>query len=154
VKFREQGQKVQCIRSTYQPSKKSSIQQVIVSFDRSMVFGEKAQDIPSVVDLSSLTDSERRELDRFLTKRRAELDAARKSNALWEAGKGGGTLAVLAAAIRSVDGLSADQAATIWAGLADVAGALREAGFAVPVGLWDTSHAPASVDMFHGATGV
>ena len=55
MQFREQGKKIQCIRSTYDPASKRSHQKVVASFDR------WADKLPSV-GLEELTDTERQEL--------------------------------------------------------------------------------------------
>ena len=55
MQFREQGKKIQCIRSTYDPASKRSHQKVVGAFDR------WADKLPSV-GLERLTDAERQEL--------------------------------------------------------------------------------------------
>jgi hypothetical protein len=52
VQFREQGKKIQCIRSTYDPASKRSHQKV---------FDHWADKLPSA-GLEELTDAERQEL--------------------------------------------------------------------------------------------
>ena len=55
MQFREQGKKIQCIRSTYDPTSKRSHQKVVGAFDR------WADKLPSAV-LAELTDAERAHL--------------------------------------------------------------------------------------------
>ena len=55
MQFREQGKKIQCIRSTYDPTSKRSHQKLVSTFDRC------ADKLPSV-GLEGLTDAERQEL--------------------------------------------------------------------------------------------
>ena len=52
MQFREQGKKIQCIRSAYDPATKRSHQKVIAAFDR------WADKLPSD-ELADLTDAER-----------------------------------------------------------------------------------------------
>ena len=51
MQFREQGKKIQCIRSTYDPASKRSHQKVVAAFDR------WADKLPSV-EVADLTDAE------------------------------------------------------------------------------------------------
>ena len=55
MQFREQGKKIQCIRSTYDPATKRSHQKVVASFNR------WADSLPSD-GLEGLTEAERAEL--------------------------------------------------------------------------------------------
>lgn len=123
MQFREQGKKIQCIRSTYDPASKRSHQKVVGAFDR------WADKLPST-GLEALTDAERAELAAWFDARQSA-KAERMSQ--YRASIGGQTLADLADAIRAAGGLTDDQAAAaVWRGLADVAKALRKAGHPKP----------------------
>ena len=120
MQFREQGKKIQCIRSTYDPASKRSHQKVVASFDRWAV------ELPP---LPELTDAERVEASEWFAARQAA--KAERMNQ-YRASVGGLTLADLADAIRAGGALTDDQAAAVWRGLADVAKALRKAGHPKP----------------------
>lgn len=120
MQFREQGKKIQCIRSTYDPASKRSHQKVVASFDRWAV------ELPP---LPELTDAERVEASEWFAARQSA--KAERMNQ-YRASVGGQTLADLADAIRAGGTLTDDQAAAIWRGLADVAKALRKAGHPKP----------------------
>lgn len=122
MQFREQGKKIQCIRSTYDPASKRSHQKVVGAFDR------WADKLPSV-GLEGLTDTERQELAAWFDARQSA--KAERMNQ-YRASIGGQTLADLADAIRAASTLTDDQAAAVWRGLADVAKALRKAGHPKP----------------------
>jgi hypothetical protein len=122
VQFREQGKKIQCIRSTYDPASKRSHQKVVAAFDR------WADKLPSS-GLEGLTDAERQELAAWFDARQSA--KAERMNQ-YRASVGGQTLAELADAIRAAGTLTDDQAAAVWRGLADVAKALRKAGHPKP----------------------
>lgn len=123
MQFREQGKKIQCIRSTYDPASKRSHQKVVAAFDR------WADKLPSV-GLEELTDAERQELAAWFDARQSA--KAERMNQ-YRASTAGQTLADLADAIRAVGGtLTDDQAAAAWRGLAAVAKALRKAGHPKP----------------------
>lgn len=122
MQFREQGKKIQCIRSTYDPASKRSHQKVVAAFDR---WTDK---LPSA-ELDDLTDTERQELVAWFEAKQAKRDASRQQ---WRVGDAPRTLADLADAIRVADALTADHAAAVWRGLADVAKALRKAGHPKP----------------------
>jgi hypothetical protein len=122
VQFREQGKKIQCIRSTYDPASKRSHQKVVGAFDR---WSDK---LPSA-GLEELTDAERQELAAWFDARQSA--KAERMNQ-YRASIGRQTLADLADAIRAAGTLTDDQAAAVWRGLADVAKALRKAGHPKP----------------------
>ena len=122
MQFREQGKKIQCIRSTYDPASKRSHQKVAAAFDR---WTDK---LPSA-GLDDLTDTERQELVAWFEAKQAKRDASLQQ---WRVGDAPRTLADLADAIRAADALTADHAAAVWRGLADVAKALRKAGHPKP----------------------
>ena len=104
MQFREQGKKIQCIRSTYDPASKRSHQKVIAAFDR------WADKLPSA-GLDDLTDAERLELVAWFDARQA-VKAERMNQ--YRASIGGQTLADLADAIRAAGTLTDDQAAAVW----------------------------------------
>lgn len=123
MQFREQGKKIQCIRSTYDPASKRSHQRVVASFER------WADKLPTA-GLEDLTDAERQELAAWFDARQSA--KAERMNQ-YRASIGGQTLAELAEAIRAAGGTLADaHAAAVWRGLADVAKALRKAGHPKP----------------------
>ena len=122
MQFREQGKKIQCIRSTYDPASKRSHQKVIAAFDR------WADKLPSA-GFDDLTDAERLELVAWFDARQA-VKAERMNQ--YRASSGGRTLSDLAESIRAAGTLTDDQAAAVWRGLADVAKALRNAGHPKP----------------------
>lgn len=122
MQFREQGKKIQCIRSTYDPASKRSHQKVVASFDR------WADKLPSV-GLEELTDTERQELAAWFDARQAKAQANRQQ---WRVSDAPRALSDLVEAIRAADTLDAAHAAKIWAGLADVGKALRKAGHPKP----------------------
>jgi hypothetical protein len=122
MQFREQGKKIQCIRSSYDPAAKRSHQKVVAAFDR------YADKMPSA-DVADLTEEERQELAAWFGQRQASRAA---SMSQYRARSGGQTLDDLAQAISAAESLTAEQAAAVWHGLADVAKALRKAGHPKP----------------------
>ena len=122
MQFREQGKKIQCIRSTYDPATKRSHQKVVAAF------GRWADKLPSD-ELADLTDTERQELATWFDARQS---AQSERTNHYRASFGGKTLADLAEAIRAAGTLTDDQANAAWRGLADVAKALRKAGHPKP----------------------
>lgn len=122
MQFREQGKKIQCIRSAYDPASKRSHQKVVGAFDR------WADKLPSA-GLEDLTDAERQELAGWFDAKQAKRAASRQQ---WKLGDGPQSLADLADSIRSAESLTDAQAAAMWQGLADVAKALRKAGHPKP----------------------
>ncbi|MBD3816329.1 MAG: hypothetical protein IE913_07745 [Halothiobacillus sp.] len=121
MQFREQGKKIQCIRSIYDPAIKRCHQRVICTFDRA------AQELPTE-GLEGLTGIERQELA-------AWFDARQSRNATLlnrqRVNTGGQTLFELAAAIRACEVTDAE-ASAIWDGVAEVAKALKKAGHPKP----------------------
>lgn len=123
MQFREQGKKIQCIRSTYDPTSKRSHQKVVGAFDR------MADKLPSA-GLEELTDAERQELASWFDARQSSKALQADRFRVIMAAK---SLADLGAAIQSAaDTLTDDQAAALWRGLADVGKALRKAGHPKP----------------------
>lgn len=124
MQFREQGKKIQCIRSVYDPSAKRSHQTVAESF------GRWTDKLPSAESLPKLTADEYQELSAWFASRQAA--KAERTNS-FRARYGGQQLVELATAITSNAGdLTADQAAAIWNGLAAVGKSLRRAGHPKP----------------------
>ena len=79
MQFREQGKKIQCIRSTYDPASKRSHQKVIAAFDR------WADKLPSA-GLDDLTDAERLELVAWFDARQAvKAERMNQYRAFWRA---------------------------------------------------------------------
>lgn len=125
MQIREQGKKIQCIRSAYDPEIKRSRQSVVLTFSR------WATRLPPDDELAELTDSERQELVTWFEQREAvQADSDRKL-----------TLSCLvrnierltAAVSAAEDGeLSEGQAADAWAELARLQKALKAAGFPRP----------------------
>lgn len=122
MQFREQGKKIQCIRSTYDPASKRSHQKVVAAFDR------WADKLPSV-EVADLTDAERQELAVWFGQRQTIRTASMSQH---RARSGGQALDDLAQAISAAESMTAEQAAAVWHGLADVAKALRKAGHPKP----------------------
>lgn len=124
MQFREQGRKVQCIRSTYDPATKRSHQKVIASIDRYVSVAPG--DVLELLDAQEQSD-----LAAWLKARQERQDASHRATALRLAGY---SLDSLAAAVRVADAgtINDDQAAKIWHGLAAVAKALRKAGHPKP----------------------
>lgn len=122
MQFREQGKKIQCIRSTYDPASKRSHQKVVAAFDR------WADKMPSA-EVADLTDAERQDLVAWFEARQSA-KAERMNH--YRASSAGLTLDDMAKAISTAENLTDNQAAAVWQGLADVAKALRKAGHPKP----------------------
>jgi len=122
MQFREQGKKIQCIRSSYDPASKRSHQKVVAAFDRC---ADKIQS----ANVADLTEAERQELAVWFGQRQASRAA---SMSQYRARSGGQALDDLAQAINAAKSMTAEQAAAVWHGLAKVAKALRKAGHPKP----------------------
>lgn len=119
MQFREQGQKIQCIRSAYDPASKRSHQKLVAAFDK------WADKIPSA-ESEKLTEAEQHELATWFSARQA---AKADSQSKYRVSTGGSLLVGLAEAIQANSNeLTEAQAAAIWQGLDKVAKALRKAG--------------------------
>ena len=123
MQFREQGKKIQCIRSTYDPATKRSHQKVVTTFDR------WADKLPSD-GLADLTDGERQELVAWFEARQSvkaeRLNQYRVRSAVL-------TLQELAQSIKATGAAMTDsEAALTWNALAAVGKALRKAGHSKP----------------------
>ncbi len=122
MQFREQGKKVQCIRSSYDPVSKRSHQKVAATFDR------LADQMPAV-EVVNLTDGERQALAVWFNARQWVKAERLKQQRASIAGE---TLAELAESIRGGGCLSVEQAGTVWRGMDAIAKALRRAGHPKP----------------------
>lgn len=123
MQFREQGRKIQCIRSAYDSTRKRSFQKVICTFDRWM------GTIPSE-GLEALTDLERNDLDVwFRTRQSAKLERVQH----YRVNTAGNRLADIAAAILAVGVESDRMGDDLWRGLAEVRRALRKSGVRAPI---------------------
>lgn len=141
MQIREQGRKVQCIRSEYDAVIGRSRQKVVATFPR------YTQTMPAT-GLDELTDKERQTLEDWLAEKREQSQAANRgyvarSAATW--------LGDLSAAITAGDAaMTPERAVAIWKGLADVAKALRKAGNpkpkAAPKPKADAAQPPAKTD--------
>lgn len=123
MQFREQGKKIQCIRSTYDPASKRSHQKVVAAFDR------LADKLPSV-EVADLTDAERQELAAWFEARQSV--KAEHINQYWIM-SAASTLMQLAESIKATGAAMTDsEAALTWSALAAVRKALRKAGHPKP----------------------
>jgi hypothetical protein len=123
MQFREQGKKIQCIRSAYDQVAKRSHQKVIAAFDR---FADK---LPSA-ELSDLTTIEQQELKTWFEARQSINAEHLQRHRVVSAAS---TLAQLAESIKVAGtALNDVQAAAIWSGLANVGKALRRSGYLKP----------------------
>lgn len=123
MQFREQGKKIQCIRSTYDSATKRSHQKVVGAFDR------YADKFPSV-GLEDLTDAERLELGAWFDAR--QLVKVERMNQ-YRVMSAALSLAQLGESIKAMGGAMTDhEANATWAALNDVAKALRKAGHPKP----------------------
>lgn len=141
MQFREQGKKIQCIRSTYNPATKRSGSNVVASFDR---YSDK---IPS--ELPELTEAERAELTAWFEARQATKAASMNT---FRAQYGGRSLTDLATAIQTKGAeLTPDQAAAIWQGIEAVKKALRKHGHR-KVKVVQPAKPEPSADLFEAST--
>lgn len=123
MQFREQGKKIQCIRSFYDPVGKRSRQKLIVAFDR---YSDK---FPSV-EISELTEVERQELATWFAARQT-VKAERLNQ--YRVMSAAATLVELAQSIRATGAAMTDiEAAATWSALSGVTKALRKVGHPKP----------------------
>lgn len=123
MQFREQGKKIQCIRSAYDPASKRSHQKVIAAFER------WADKVPSV-EVADLTDAERQELATWFEARQS-VKAERMNQ--YRVTSAASTLVQLGESIKATGAAMTDaEAALTWRALTDVAKALRKAGHPKP----------------------
>ena len=123
MQFREQGKKIQCIRSAYDPASKRSHQKVVAAFDR------KADDLPFVV-VADLTATERLDLAVWFKARQSVKAKHMNQSRVTSAAS---TLMQLGESIKATGAAMTDsEAALTWSALTDVAKALRKAGHPKP----------------------
>ena len=123
MQFREQGKKIQCIRSTYDPATKRCHQKVVATLDRSankLVFAQ----------MLDLTNAEQKALAKwFITRQVAQAERNDQQRVMGAAD----SLAQLGQSIRATGAAMTDsEAAATWSALTDVAKALRKAGHPKP----------------------
>lgn len=123
MQFREQGKKIQCIRSTYEPTTKRSHQKVVAAFDR------YADKLPSA-GLEGLTIAERQELAAWFNARQS-VKAERMNQ--YRVMSAASSLAQLGESIQAIGAAMTEaEAAATWRALAEVATALKKAGHPKP----------------------
>lgn len=123
MQFREQGKKIQCIRSFYDPVSKRSRQKLVAAFDR---YSDK---FPSV-EIAELTEAERQELATWFEARQA-VKAERLNQ--YHVMSATATLVELAQSIRATGAAMTDsEAAATWSALSGVAKSLRKVGHPKP----------------------
>lgn len=125
MQFRIQGQKIQCIRSTYDSEIKRSRQKVVASFDK---WTDK---MPSV-GLDDFTDEEREELAAWLSQRAEEQTAASKVTALLIAESSIARVSAAVASEHALEVLDEALAARVWTEIIELQKALRKAGYPRP----------------------
>jgi hypothetical protein len=123
MQFREQGKKIQCIRSIYDPLSKHSHQKVIFAFSRD------ADSFPGADLLTDLSDEERMEFDKWWMERQTRKTADIRR---WRRQSAGTTLSDLAEAIKTSPEMTSEEADNAWNGLVAVAKALRKSGHPKP----------------------
>lgn len=123
MQIREQGRKVQCIRSVYDPAVQRSHQKVVASFPR------YTTDMPTS-GLDALTDEERQTLENWLAAKRDQHQSAHRSYVARNAEQWLGELSASLAA--NDPATSPEKAAAIWKAIGEVAKALRKAGHPKP----------------------
>lgn len=118
MQFRIMGNRIQCLRSHYNPKKKMGEQKLIVSVDANI---EKLPDDLSV--LSELTQEELKQFEQWLAKRKAKQDSENAQNAIDT------SPTVLANIRRAIEHnpafLTAEKAALLAASLQDLAIVLK-----------------------------
>jgi hypothetical protein len=123
MQFREQGKKIQCIRSTYDPLSKRSRQNLVLTCDRNV------DKLPSM-DATILTEAERKEFENWF-KERQEAKAERLNQ--YRVMSAAATLIELAQSIKATGAAMTDsEAAATWSALSDVAKSLRKVGHPKP----------------------
>lgn len=122
MQIREQGRKIQCIRTVYDKAIGRGRQTVIATLAR------YTTEMPTT-GLDELTEAERETLAEWLAKRR---EASQKSQEAYTAMSADRWLVTLAKAIREGQELRPEQAAAIWQGMGEVGKALRKADHAKP----------------------
>lgn len=133
MQIREQGRKVQCIRSMYDPAVQRSHQKVVAAFPRFTT------SMPAT-GLDELTDLERTELKNWLAAKREQYQSANRAHIARSAEQWLGELTASIAA--NEPAMTPEKAAAIWKGIGDVAKALRKAGHPKPKAVRKVTSAP------------
>jgi len=142
MQFREQGKKIQCIRSTYDSATKRSHQKVVGAFDR---YTDK---LPSV-GLEGLTNDERLNLGMWFDARQSVKIERMNQYRVMSAAL---SLAQLGESIKAMGGAMTDhEANATWAALNEVARALRKAGHPKPKRERVASVGAGQADLLAGA---
>ena len=123
MQIRIQGQRIQCIRSEYDPAIKRSRQTVVTSFHRWLKE-------PPAESLELLTDEEKTELAEFMKPIVQRQETAGIENALRFCPRSMREAA--AAVLASDENKTAEYAPEIWAAIAELEAALRAKGFKKP----------------------
>lgn len=123
MQIREQGRKVQCIRSVYDSAVQRSHQKVIATFLR------YTTTMPTT-GLDELTDQERQTLENWLAAKREQYQSANRAHVARSAEQWLGELTASIAA--NEPAMTPEKAAAIWKGIGDIAKALRKAGHPKP----------------------
>lgn len=119
MQIREQGRKIQCIRTVYDKAIGRGRQVVVATLPR-----WSTSLMPSEDGLAQLTETEREQLEAFLAQRRAN---AEESNICYTAMSASSWLAT---SIKEGQQFRPEQADAIWQGMGEVAKSLRKAGYA------------------------
>ncbi len=128
MQIRVQGQKIQCIRSTYDSEIKRSRQSVVATLPR------WADKMPSDgFGIENLTDSELAELQAWLDAKRADREANDSAYGVRYAHNRIAEIADYVVSGKADDVLSADQAAKIWESIGKLQAAMKKAGHPRPV---------------------
>lgn len=123
MQLREQGRKIQCIRTVYDKGIGRGRQVVVVTLPRWST-ATPADDV-----LALLTESEREQLTEFLAKRQTE---AKESTDRYTVMSADSWMATLSKALNEGKTLRPEQADAIWQAMGEVAKALRKAGHPKP----------------------
>ncbi|EEN1859683.1 hypothetical protein ACM76A_30105 [Pseudomonas aeruginosa] len=142
MQIREQGRKIQCIRTVYDKAIGRGRQVVVATLPR-----WSTSLMPSEDGLAKLTEAEREQLEAFLAQRRAD---AEESNSRYTAMSASSWLATLAKSIKEGQQLRPEQAEAIWQGMGEVAKSLRKAGYAKPKATRKVKPAPAPQEAATG----
>ncbi|EKS4072491.1 hypothetical protein QB142_004534 [Salmonella enterica] len=138
MQIREQGRKIQCIRTVYDKAIGRGRQVVVATVPR-----WSTSLMPSEDGLVNLTEAEREQLADFLAKRRADSE---ESTSRYTAMSAETWLITLAKAVREGQTLRPEQAEAIWQGMGEVGKALRKAGYAKPKAVRKAKPAPANAE--------
>lgn len=137
MQIREQGRKIQCIRTIYDKGIGRGRQVVVATLSRWST-ATPPEDV-----LAKLNDFEQKQLTDFLAKRREESEA---STSRYTATSADSWLATLAKAIKDGQALRSEQADAIWQGMGEVAKAMRKAGYAKPKAVRKAKPAPVKAE--------